>query len=81
MTTYSEISVALLGWLTSLALLAVAVAFIYVLKELLKILDWLREFTKMYLGIPIPEREESKGSSDTMVKMQVPWNEDMDGRS
>ena len=81
MTTYSEISVALLGWLTSLALVAVAVAFIYVLKELFKILDWLREFTKMYLGIPIPKPEESKGSSDTMVKMQVPWDEDMDGKS
>ena len=81
MTPTVTIIVAILGFFSALALLASALLFLYVARELRRILDWLREFTKMYLGIPIPEREESKGSSDTMVKMQVPWNEDMDGKS
>ena len=78
MITYLEISVALLGWLTSLALLAAAAAFIYVLRELFKILDWLREFAKMYLGVEI--ETEKKSPAAGFVKMERPWDEDQDGR-
>ena len=81
MTPAITILVAILGFFSALALLASAILFLYAAREFRGILNWLREFTKMYLGIPISEREESKGSSDTMVKMQVPWNEDMDGKS
>ena len=78
MTPAITIIVAILGFLSALALLASALLFLYVARELRRILDWLREFTKMYLGVEI--EAEKKGPDTRIVKWDKMWNEDQDGK-
>jgi len=79
MTPSITIIVAILGFFSALALLASALLFLYVARELRRILDWLREFTKMYLGVEIDA--EKKNQETGYVKWQVPWDEEKDGRN
>ena len=78
MTPALTIIVAILGFFSALALLACALLFLYVTRELRRILDWLREFTKMYLGVEIEAGKKDTGTG--FVKMEKPWDEERDGR-
>lgn len=78
MTPALTIIVAILGFLSALALLAVVILFLYVIRELRRILDWLREFAKMYLGIEI--ETEKKSPATGFVKMEQSWDENKDGK-
>jgi len=78
MTPSITIIIAILGFFSALALLASALLFLYVSREFLGILDWLREFTKMYLGVEINIDKKSPGAG--FVKWDKMWNEDQDGK-
>lgn len=77
MTPALTIIVAILGLLSAITLLASALLFLYVARELRRILDWLREFTKMYLGMEVKTGESAEG----VVKYEKMWSEDQEGRS
>lgn len=76
MTPAITIIVAILGFFSALALLASALLFLYSAREFRRILDWLREFTKMYLGMEIKTGESAEG----VVKYEKMWDEEKDGR-
>jgi len=78
MTSTVIIITAILGFFSALALLTSALLFLYVARELRRILDWLREFTKMYLGMEVEAEKKSPGGG--FVKMERPWDEERDGR-
>ncbi len=79
MTPTIIIITAILGFFSALALLASALLFLYVAREFRRILNWLREFTKMYLGLEL--KTEEKGPTEGVVKYEKMWNEDQDGKS
>jgi len=76
MTPTVVIITAILGLLAAITLLASALLFLYVARELRRILDWLREFTKMYLGMEVKTGESTEG----VVKYEKMWDEEKDGR-
>ncbi len=76
MTPAFTIIIAILGLLSALALLASVLLFLYVTRELRRILDWLREFTKMYLGMEI----KTAGPTEGVIKYEKMWDEGKDGR-
>ena len=78
MTSAITIIVAILGFFSALALLASALLFLYSAREFRRILDWLREFTKMHLGIEIEAGKKEPGTG--FVKMEKPWDDERDGR-
>jgi len=79
MTPVITVIVAILGFFSASALLASALLFLYAAREFRRSLDWLREFTKMYLGVEI--EAEKKSPATGFVKWERPWDEDRDGKS
>jgi len=78
MTPAITIIVAILGLLSAVTLLASAFLFLYAAREFRRILDWLREFTKMYLGVEIEAGKKEPGEG--FVKYEKMWDEEKDGR-
>jgi len=79
--TPSIIIIAILGFFTALTLLASAILFLYVARELRRIFIWLTDFTKMYLGLEFNPDKADKSPSGGFVEMEKPWDENKDGQS
>lgn len=84
MTSTFITTLAVLGFLSVVALLATSVLFIYILSELLGMLNYLRAVTKDLFGLDVgepgtpPKAAASKPGS--FVKMERLWDEEKEGR-
>lgn len=78
-----SLTLAILGFLSVLVLLATAITFVYVLGQMLSVLNFLRAATQMLFGLNIGEPgKESKaaGSGKGFVKMDPLWDDEKEGR-
>ena len=81
MSTWLIVTLSILGFLSVVGLVAAATLFLYVTRELLGILDWLRDFSRTYLGLDIPEKEVSeKSKPGGFVNYPSMWDESKDGQ-